>query len=97
MMFANSLQVFIDGGKNATTRRCELKEYLGAKGKEIIRETGQACDCLWETLQIPKKSRFSSGNRLWQSINSEGVRQMDANRLKNKSRILEEWVLSTFQ
>jgi hypothetical protein len=46
MMFANSLQVFIDGGKNATTRRCELKEYLGAKGKEIIRETGQACDCL---------------------------------------------------
>jgi hypothetical protein len=53
-------------------------------------DTLEAGDCSWETLEIPEKSRFSSGNRLWQSINSEGVRQMDANRLKNKSRFLEE-------
>ena len=50
-------------------------------------DTLEAGDCFWETLGIPKKSRFSSGNRLWQSINSEGVREMDAKRLNNRSKL----------
>ena len=53
-------------------------------------DTLEAEDCFWETLEIPEKSRFSSGNRLWQSIDSQGVREMDAKRLNNKSKIVEE-------
>jgi hypothetical protein len=57
----------------------------------------EAGDSFWETLEIPKKSRFALGNRLWESINSEGLRDIDANRLNNKSKMLEERVLSTLQ
>ena len=91
------MRELINGENNAATRRCELKKYLGAEGERIKRETRQACDCFWEPTQIPKRSRFSSGNWLWQSKNSEGVKDIDANRQKNKSKIFEERVFSTFQ
>jgi len=44
-MAANAMREFIDGEKNAATRRCELEKYLGAEGEGIKRETLQSCDC----------------------------------------------------
>jgi len=50
-------------------------------------DTTEAGDCPRETLEIPKRSRFSSAKRLLQSRYSEGVRDIDANRLNNKNKV----------
>jgi hypothetical protein len=44
-MVANPMREFIDGEKNAATKRCELKKYLGVEGEGIKKQTRQACDC----------------------------------------------------
>ncbi len=54
-------------------------------------------NCFCETLQIPENSRFWSGKRFLQSGYSEGLRDIETNRLKNKNKVTEGKEVFTFQ
>jgi len=89
-MFASAVRELIDGEKKTAKRKSEVKEFLGLEDERIKVDIHEAGDSVWGTLETPKKSKFSSGKRLRQSRYSEGVIDIDANRLSNKSTALAE-------
>ena len=84
-MIAKGIPEWIDWGENTSKGSGWLQECLGLAGEAMGVDTLEAGDSFWETLGIAEKSRFSSGTRLWQSTNSEGLRITDASRLNNIS------------
>ncbi len=78
----------IDGKKNPTEKKWKVKEIFRAEEERIKLDSIGVGTCFWEALEIPKKSRFSSGKMLSHLRNSEGVSDIDAKRLTSKIIIL---------